>query len=440
MFLSRRKVFIMHRFAVLFAIFIAAVSTVSAEPWARFRGPNGSGVASGQNLPVEFDLSRGVLWKTPLPGIGASSPVVWNKHLFVLSATPDGRERTFYCFDTDTGKVRWQRSVPGYAVKLSRPDTSHASATAAVDGEAAYIPIWDGEIVHMNAYSFAGELLWSKPLHRWVSQHGTGSSPIIVGDKVIFCYDMDDKDANNKPVDRPATLMAFNKKTGDLAWETPRPPYRACYTPPFLLERNGQTEMIVTSTMSIAAYNPQTGKQLWNWDWEWDRFKGKVKFPLRTVAANAVVNGTLFATSGDGGGDRRMVALSLPKNGGAPKYAWGDGNKLFPYVPGLLGKGEHVYFVNEKGMAGCYEAKTGKQMWYERVVGGTFLSSPVLVDGLIYAASVEGDVHVIAAEPTAYKHLARNTLGERFRATPAVVEGRMYLRGDDHLFCVGNVK
>jgi outer membrane protein assembly factor BamB len=186
--------------------------------------------------------------------------------------------------------------------------------------------------------------------------------------------------------------------------------------------------------MSIAGYHPDTGKQLWNYDWGWD--KVKVKWPLRTVASSVVVGDTMIATSGDGGGDRRMVAMTLPKNG-APSYAWGDGNKLFPYVATPLVRGPHVYFVNEKGFAGCYEAKTGKQLWYERIPGSTFFSSPVLIDGLIYAPSVEGEVYVFAAEPT-FKQLAKNILGERFRASPAVADGRLYLRGQTHLFCVGN--
>jgi outer membrane protein assembly factor BamB len=376
------------------------------------------------------------VWKTPIPGVGASSPVVWDRHIFLLTAAKDGKERALVCLDAQNGKIRWQRKFPGVHVKV-RGESSLASATPACDSEAVYVPVWDGNAVHFVAYTFDGELMWQKTLGRWVSQHGTGSSPVIVGDKVIFAFDMDAKDAKENPTERPATLMAFNKKTGDLAWETPRPAYRASYSAPFVLERNGHSELIVTSTLSIAAYNPETGKQLWNWDWGWDKFKSK--WPLRTVASSVVVGDTLFATSGDGGGDRRIVALTLPKNGGAPVYAWGDGNKLFPYVPTPLARGAHVYFVNDRGFAGCYEAKTGKQVFYERIDGATFLSSPVLVDGLIYAPSHEGDVHVFAAEPV-FKHLAKNALGERFRASPAVADGRLYIRGESHLFCIGNPK
>ena len=127
----------------------------------------------GQNIPVEFSAEQGVVWKTPIPGNGNSSPVVWDKHIFLQSASADGKERTLFCFDAPTGKVLWKRSFPGVHVKI-RGDSSLASATPAVDADAVYIPIWDGSVVHMKAFNFQGDLLWSKSLHTWVSQHGTG--------------------------------------------------------------------------------------------------------------------------------------------------------------------------------------------------------------------------------------------------------------------------
>lgn len=433
----------MHRFRPGFALLmlIGVIVPSHAGNWPRFRGPNGDGIAEGQNIPVEFSAQKGILWKTPIPGIGNSSPVIWDKHLFLQAASSDGKERKLLCFDAVNGKILWQRTFPGVHVTLSRRESSLASATAAVDADGVYMPIWDGSTVAMVAYNHQGELLWSKNLGHWVSQHGTGSSPIVVGDKLIFAFDMDVKDMKGNEIKggRQPMLMAFHTKTGDLLWETPREGYRACYSAPFLHERNGMKELVVASTMSIAGYNPDTGRALWNWDWEWA--KNNFKMPLRTVAGPVVVGDTLIATSGDGGGDRRMVALTLPKNGsGTPTLAWGDGNKVFPYVACPLRRGDHVYFVNEKGNAGCYEAKTGKEIWYERLTrANMFLASPVMIDGKVYAPTEDGEVFVFAAEPT-FKLLAQNTIGERFVASPAVVDGRLFLRGQDHLICVGNAK
>jgi outer membrane protein assembly factor BamB len=421
-----------------FVLFSASL-TADAGTWPRFRGPNGVGTADGQNIPVEFDAQNNMLWKTPIPGIGSSSPVVWEQHVFLQTSTKEGKERLLFCLDAASGKIRWQRAFPAANVKLPQKYSSLAMASPAVDAEAVYLPIWDGKDIHMTAHNFKGDLLWTKNLGHWVSQHGPGASPIIVGDKLIFALDMDLVDVKGKAIaeSRESMLLGLNKKTGDLVWETPRQGYRACYSAPLVVDRGSGLELIVTSTMSIAGYNPDNGKELWNWDWEWS--KVKVVWPLRTVASPLVVNGTLIATSGDGGGDRRMVALNLAKNAGAPSYVWGNGNKLFPYVSCPLSRGDYVYFVNEKGSAGCYEAKTGKQVWYESLPdAGTndFMASPVLIDGKIYAPSDHGDVYVFAAEPT-FRLLARNTLSDCFRASPAVADGRLYLRGQNHLYCVG---
>ncbi len=427
------------RFALAVFAVLGLVIVGRADNWPRFRGPNGGGVALGQNIPVEFDAKRGVLWSTPMPGVGNSSPVIWEKQIYLLTATKDGKQRSLLALDGDAGKIVWRRDFPAVKVNV-RGESSLASATAAVDGDGVYIPVWNGATVQMTAFSHKGEPLWSKDLGAWISQHGTGSSPILVGDKVIFAFDMDVKDmkGNTIPEGRQPMLMAFNKKTGEMVWETPREGYRACYSAPFVQERNGHAEVIVTSTMSIAGYDPASGKELWTWDWAWETHG--FKMPLRTVASSVVVGDTLFATSGDGGGDRRMVALKLSKNGGAPQYSWGDGNKLFPYVSTPLARDGYVYFVNEKGNAGCYEAATGKQIWYERLTRpNKFLASPVLVDGRIYAPTDDGEVFVFAAEPT-FKLLAQNTLGDRFVASPAVADGRMYLRGDNRLYCIGAAK
>ena len=355
----------MHTKLLAAALLCAFGSLAYAGNWARFRGPNGDGVAQGENIPIEFGAKSNILWKTPIPGDGNGSPVVWDKSIFLQSATKDGKQRLLICVDAASGSIRWQRSFPAITAKKHGLNTL-ASATPVTDGEGVYLPFWDGAAVHMAAYSFEGELLWSKNLGPWVSQHGTGASPILYKDKLLFFNDMDAQDADKKPVPRASTLLAFNKKTGDLVWETPREPYRACYSAPFLLERNGGTELVVTSTTSIAGYNPDTGKQVWTWDWGWK--DTTVKFPLRTIANTLHLDGVLYACSGDGAGDRRMVALKLPQSGENSGVVWSN-PKDFPYVPGPITRGEHIYFVNDKGMAGCYHAKSGKRVWFERLGG-----------------------------------------------------------------------
>jgi outer membrane protein assembly factor BamB len=404
-----------------------------AENWERFRGPNGLGVAADKDIPVRFNDTENVLWKLPLPGLGNSSPVIWGKHLFLQTASPDGAQRLLQCIDVTAGKELWSRGIPGAKVKVHDKNTL-ASSTPVTDGESVFVSFWDGKDIFLVAYNFKGDLLWNKPLGYFSSQHGAGASPILYRDKVIFYNDMDKEDFKTKqPVTRPAMLYAFNKKTGDVVWELPREAFRACYSAPFILERPGtQPELIVTSTTSIVSYHPDNGSENWNWHW---KFKG---MPLRTIGGSLYLNGMLFACSGDGGGPRYMTAIALNGTGknARPKQVW-DNSKDFPYVPCLLSRGEYLYFVNDAGMAGCFEAKTGKQMWFERTSANFFTASPVLIGDKIYAPAEDGDVHVFAATPTAYEPITKNPMGEGIRATPAVADGRLYIRGQHHLFCIG---
>lgn len=413
-------------------ILFAAASTVLlggvlagfalAETWERFRGPGGDGVANKQNLPTEFDEKKNLLWKIALPGQGNSSPVVWNDQVFVQCASPDGSERLLLCLDAKTGKKVWEKTSPGVKSPTHSMNTL-ASSTPATDGKVVAISSYDGKNIRLLAYSMKGEPLWEQDLGAWKSEHGPGASPVIYKDKVFFLFDMDGK----------AVMHAFDKATGKPAWTQPRDAFRASYSAPQFLEKgpNGP-EMIITTTTGITSYNLDSGSRNWNYTWSWP----PATKPLRTIAGSLEKDGMLFAMAGDGGGARQMVALTLPTvQGAAPVQAW-DNLKDFPYVPCALMNGGHIYFVNDKGFAGCFDAKTGKKVWYERLAGAKFTGSPVLVDGKIYAGSEEGDMWVLAAEPK-YELIARNTIGERMRATPAVADGRMLVRGERSLFCFG---
>jgi outer membrane protein assembly factor BamB len=402
---------------------LALAAPAPAGNWPRFRGPNGTGVADDKGIPVHWDEQTGVLWKVPLPGLGNSSPVVWGERLFVQTASADGRERRLLCLDTRTGKILWSQAVPGTKARKHSLN-SFASSSPATDGERVYAAFWDGKEVELAAYTVSGKQVWTRNLGPFTSQHGAGASPVVYGDLVYFANDQDGT----------STLVALNAKDGSVAWQSQRPAFRACYSAPFLRQDPGSPpELIVVSTMETTGYDPKTGDKDWTWSW-----KFSAKMPLRTTGSPVYAGGILFACSGDGGGDRHMVAVKLDGHGKdtRARLLW-QNKRDFPYVPTILSRGGHLYFVNDRGVAGCYEAKTGKRVWFERLGGGEFLSSPVLVDGKVYAASQNGDVFVLAAEPT-YRLLARNALGEGVTATPAVAGGRLFLRGEHHLFCVGS--
>src|SRR5581483_2520208 len=202
-----------------FLVLAVAGSVVLAGTWARFRGPNGTGIVQGENVPVEFGLNKNLLWKAELPGAGNASPVVWEKVVFIHTASTDAKERMLLCLDSASGKTLWTRTIPAVFHKTHTRNTL-ASPTPATDGESVFVPFWDGKDVIMTAYNFKGDLLSQRNLGIWVSQHGTGTSPILYRDLVIYANDMDKEDPDTKaPVPRPSMLYALNKKTGEVVWQ-----------------------------------------------------------------------------------------------------------------------------------------------------------------------------------------------------------------------------
>jgi outer membrane protein assembly factor BamB len=403
--------------------------------WDRFRGPNGTGTSNDKDIPLKFGASENIIWKVELSGFGNSSPIVWGKYLFIHSTSKDGKRRSLLCLDTTDGKIRWQKSIPAKFAKI-RADSSMASSTPTTDGKAVYVSFWDGQDVHVSAYDFEGNALWSKNLGTFNSQHGAGASPILYKDKLILAHDMDKDDFTTRvPNERPSLLIALDKRTGQLIYEVPRVAERTCYSAPFLRHQPGEKEpeLVVTSTTAVTGYNIATGAKLWEAKgWQ----EHAIKIPMRTVASPVLVGNILCVCSGGDAG-RFAIGLALPgpDHADAPQRVW-ENRKDFPYVPSPVTRGEHVYFVNDAGFAGCYHARTGKRVWFERLADTGFHASPLLIDGKIYATSVAGDVYVFAAEP-AFRLLARNELGEVVRATPAVADGRLYVRGQRHLYCIG---
>lgn len=407
--------------AILTAMLTAA-NWAGAETWERFRGPHGDGVARNQNLPAQLDAKKNLVWKAAIPGLGNSSPIVWNDQVFLQSAAADGSERSLLCLDAKTGKTVWEHKTPGKKANTHKKNTL-ASATPTTDGSGVYVATWDGKDVIVAAYTMKGQPMWEKNLGEFKSQHGPGASPVVYKDKLFYAFDMDGK----------AVMYAFDKLTGKSAWTQPRVAHRACYTIPRIIEKgpNGP-ELLVISTTAITSYNPDTGSR--NWDWKWT-FGGPKAEPLRTIGETIHMGDKLFAFSGTDS-SRLTVGLDLPSaQGAAPVQVW-DNKKDFPYVPSPIGYDGHIYFVNDRGFAGCFEPKAGKQVFLQRIPDATFTSSPVIIDGKLYAGSEEGDLVVIKADPK-FEILATTKIGERIRATPAAADGRLYVRGENHLFCFG---
>jgi outer membrane protein assembly factor BamB len=396
---------------------------LGAGDWPRFRGPNGTGIAADTEVPVRWTARDGVLWKTALPGIGHSSPIVGAGRVFLQSASADGRTRWLLCLDAATGKVRWQREAPGHSAKTHKKNTL-ASSTPALDGERVYAAFWDGENITLAACDFEGKPVWSRDLGSFTSQHGAGFSPVVVDGKVILSNDQDGS----------AVLLALDARTGKTCWQAERKAFRACYSTPFVLEKSGgDRELIVVSTAAVSGYDPSSGTENWHCDWP------AARMPLRTVSSPVLADGLIVATAGDGAGDRLAIGVKPGGRGDvtATNRAWED-RRTLPYVPSPLALGEHVYSVNDAGFAACHVARSGEMVWQKRL-DVPMTASPILVNGKVYAIGEDGTVFVFAAATT-FKLLAKNSMGEPVSATPAVADNRLYVRGRDHLFCIGKPK
>jgi outer membrane protein assembly factor BamB len=422
------------RFAYITALF--AVGAAGAADWPQFRGPNAVGVSTDATIPVRFSEADGVLWKVPIPGAGNSSPIVSKGKLFIQSASLEGRQRMLFCLDATTGSTLWTRTEAGTKVHTHALN-SLASSTPAADGERVYALFWDGSAVALIAFDYQGNEIWQKDLGPFRSEHGFGASPVVFDGRVYVNYDQDCVNARTGEsipgAEHGTALVAFDAPTGKPLWRAERQGYRACYSAPIMRDTtNGGKELIVVNMMAVTGYNPVTGAVNWNWDWQWPEGAEK----LRTVATPVVWHDIVYAQGGNGGGNSDIVAIRAGSHGKPPELVWEKQKGSFAYCPSMLVVGDRLFTVHDKtGIAGCYDAATGKDVWTQRLAGG-FRSSPVLIDSKIYLTSDRGDVYVFPAVER-YQLLARNTLGEEVTASPAVADGRLYIRGKEHLFCIG---
>lgn len=400
-------------------VVLSLADLTPASNWPRFRGPNGEGTSLDKNVPVQW-TENNVLWKIALPGKGHSSPIVWNDRIFLQATSADGKERSLLSIDARTGQIVWSQSSPGGPAKTHGRNTL-ASCTPATDGERVCNLFWDGKDLLLTAYDFTGKLLWKRDLGPYTSQHGAGHSPILHDGKVYLANDQDGS----------AVLHCLDAATGNTTWEVKRPAYRACYSTPLLHDRpDGSKELLVGSTMAITSYDPNSGKENWNYTWTFPRM------PQRTVASPIVADGMILINGGDGSGTRHALAVKLGGSGDVSQTHFGwENTKSLPYVPTMLAQGKYVYSVTDKGIAACHVARTGEEVWSERL-GSDVTASPILVDGKIYIVGEDGKVYVLAAAPK-FQLLAQNAIGERVSATPAVANDRLYIRGQQHLFCIG---
>jgi outer membrane protein assembly factor BamB len=429
----------------VFLLLLAA--TAAAQNWPSFRGPSASGVADEQNLPVSWDSAH-IRWKTRIPGLAHSSPIVWDDRVFVTTAVSSRAGVSFkrglygegtasddltvqqwklICLDRRSGAILWERVAHEGAPKEKRHiKATYANATPATDGEVV-VAFFGSQGLY--AYDLSGKLLWNRDLGRIDAgaydvpdyEWGTASSPILYRDSVIVQCDQQ----------KGSFLESFDRKSGRTIWRTGRDELPSWGTPTVVPGKT-RAELITNGSNFVRGYDPASGKELW-------RLGGssKITAPTPVYAADLIV-----VASG-----RRPEAPIFAIRPGATgditrtnSVAW-QKEQRGSYMPTPLIYRGYLYILGNAGIFDCYDFKTGKEIYRQRLPhqGSGFSASPVASDGKLYLPSEDGDIFVVKAGPQ-FELLKKNEMGEALMATPAIAGGLLLVRTEHHVWAIGNTR
>ncbi len=392
------------------------------QNWPRWRGPGGQGTSAARGLPAVFGGGDGkagndgnppgLLWKTPLPGSGNSSPIIWDARIYLTAAFEAGRRRSLICMDREKGRILWVKDAPAAPPEPQvRDKNGYASATPATDGERVLAFFGSAGLVSFHPGD--GGILWHQPIDPFGGLHGTAASPVLYQDLVILFQDQNV---------RKSVSVALDKRTGAERWRIDREPILGWCTP-VVLRAGGRDELIHGSNRRLTAYDPATGKELW-------RCGGPTDEVIPTIVCGG---GLIFATSG-----RNGPTLAIRPGGSgdvtATHLLWSV-SRGGPHVPSPVLVNGSLTLINDFGFATCLDAPTGATRWQKRL-GGRFSASPLAADGKIYFANEDGVVTVMKDDGSG-EILATNELDAPVLASPAVLEGRLYFRTATHLLAIG---
>jgi outer membrane protein assembly factor BamB len=387
----------------------------TAQNWPNWRGPNGDGTSQETNIPTTWDSVTNVVWKIPVPGQGYSSPIIWQDYLFMTTALQETHEKVLLCYNSKTGKQLWQKTVLDSPFENKHNDNSFASGTPATDGKNVYVSFLDGKDVVVAAYDFSGKQVWIQRPGTFSSPHGYSCSPALYEDKVII----------NGDSQGDSFVTALSKSDGHIIWRVSHDKPAHSFSTPIFRNMAGKTQMIFCGNKEIASYNPNDGTKYWF-----------VSGPSEDFCSTPVYNeknGLVLVSSS--WPQRVLVAIKPDGQGDVAKshVVW-QASKGAYYVPSPVCTDDYLFTTMTSGQVHCIEAATSKILWTEDL--GKQYSSPVLVNGLVYMPNDQGVITIIKPGPK-FEYLAKNSIGEKMFASPAISNGKIYLRSLNHLFCIG---
>jgi outer membrane protein assembly factor BamB len=386
----------------------------AAQYWSRWRGPTGQGVVSSGSYIDTWSGTQNVAWKIAVPGRGNSSPVVWRDRIFLTTAYDNGRRVTVLAFRRSDGAQLWETPAPASRQSSTHFKNGYASATPVVDGDRVYVSFGSRGVM---AVDLNGAVIWQRDLGQMDVYHGTAGSPLLYRDRIILYQDQF----------AGSFIAAFDKATGRTLWKTSRQAIVGWGTP-VAIRAGDHDEIIVNGQNTVFAYDPDTGRELW-------RCQGSNE---EVIPTPVVGHGMVFCSSGRSG---PTLAIRPGGRGDVTRthLAWAS-PRGSPFVPSPILYGDHLYMVNDMAsIATCLDATTGANVWQGRLGVAQregFSASPVAVDGKVFFTNDDGETFVLRAGPK-FELMHVNRIGDATLASPALVDGRWYIRTERSLFAIG---
>lgn len=408
-------------------ITLSTAGAAHCEDWSAWRGPRGDGTSIEQTVPTKWNGNTGdqILWKTRIPGSGYSSPITSKQFAFVTSCDEAEQTRNLHCLNRESGKILWSRKVVESPLEGMHKLNSFASGTPTADGDHVFVTFFQtdsteqkrgdpGEMV-VACYDYHGEQQWLVKVGAFSSIHGFCTSPVLFKNIVIVNGDHDGE----------SYVAGLDKRSGDVVWKTAREHRTRSYVTPLLREVNGKVQAVMSGSKRIAGFDPESGERLW-----W------IEGPTEQFVASMVHDERGFYMSA-GFPTHHVMAI---KAGGRGDVT--DSHVIWHvtdakcYVPSPVIANELLLVADDRGIAHCFDTRNGDHLWRERL-GRHFSASLVTANEHVYLTTDDGETLVLKANRDRAEVIAENELGEQVFASPAISNGQLFLRGTEHLYCIG---